>query len=133
MTVKNSIRNSLKVKQINNIVEIYNGQMQTILQHDFPRSKKINLTFLTIVKCLLKSTEVTIYGKQHKEHKLSVNLVLILLFLQCTLEEESCFLIMDSICDPVFIIQILDSICRFHILGRPIFYRLNRMNIKVQL
>ena len=38
MTVKNSIRNSLKVNQINNIVEIYNGQMQSILQHDFPFS-----------------------------------------------------------------------------------------------
>ena len=37
-----------------------------------------------------------------------------------TFEEQSC-LILDSISNPVFIIQILDSICRFHILGLPDF------------
>ena len=33
-----------------------------------------------------------------------------------TFEEQSC-LILDSISNPVFIIQILHFICRFHILG----------------
>ena len=33
-----------------------------------------------------------------------------------TFEEQSC-LILDSISNPVFIIQMLDFICRFHILG----------------
>ena len=35
-------------------------------------------------------------------------------------EEQSC-LILDSISNSVFMIQILDSIFRFHILGLPIF------------
>ena len=35
-----------------------------------------------------------------------------------TFEEQSC-LILDSISNPVFIIQILDFICRFHSLGLP--------------
>ena len=37
-----------------------------------------------------------------------------------TFEEQSC-LILDSISNPVFIIQILDFNCRFHILGLPDF------------
>ena len=37
-----------------------------------------------------------------------------------TFEEQSC-LILDSTSNPVFIIQILDFICRFHILGLPDF------------
>ena len=37
-----------------------------------------------------------------------------------TFEEQSC-LILDSIFSPLFMTQILDSMCRFHILGLPIF------------
>ena len=36
-------------------------------------------------------------------------------------EEQSC-LILDSIFNPLFKLQILDSICRFYVLGLPIFY-----------
>ena len=38
-----------------------------------------------------------------------------------TFEEQSC-LILDSIFNPLFKLQILDSICRFHILWLPVFY-----------
>ena len=37
-----------------------------------------------------------------------------------TFEEQFCFILV-SISNPVFIIQILDLICRFHILGLPDF------------
>ena len=57
---------------------------------------------------------MTIHGqkKKHKEHKWSLNLVFF------SFEEQSC-LILDSISNPVFIIQILDFNCRFLILGLP--------------
>ena len=45
-----------------------------------------------------------------------------------TFEEQFC-LILDSIFNPLFMIQILDSMCRFHILGLPFFFILNGMNI----
>ena len=45
-----------------------------------------------------------------------------------TFEEQSC-LILDSISNPVFMIQILDFICRFHILGLLDLYGLKWMNI----
>ena len=47
--------------------------------------------------------------RTHMESELSVLIIF-------TFEEQSC-LILASISNPVFIIQILEFICRFHILG----------------
>ena len=60
-----------------------------------------------------------IYTKQHKitKTKMESEISVLIIF---TFEEQSC-LILDSIFNPLFMIQILDSMCRFHILGLPIF------------
>ena len=50
---------------------------------------------------------------QRKQIKMESELSVLIIF---TFEEQSC-LILDSISNPVFMIQILDFICRFHILG----------------
>ena len=55
---------------------------------------------------------------QRKKIKIECKLSVLFIF---AFEEQSC-LILDSIFNPLFTLQILDSICRFHILGLPIFY-----------
>ena len=55
---------------------------------------------------------------QRKKIKMESELSVLIIF---TFEEQSC-LILDSIFNPLFKLQILDSICRFYILGLPNFY-----------
>ena len=54
---------------------------------------------------------------QRTKTKMESEISVLIIF---TFEEQSC-LILDSIFNPLFMIQILDSMCRFHILGLPIF------------
>ena len=61
-----------------------------------------------------KKTTHTHTQRTQMESELSVVII-------STFEEQSC-LILGSISNPVFIIQILDFICRFHILGLLDFF-----------
>ena len=61
---------------------------------------------------------------QRKKIKIESKLSALFIF---AFEEQSC-LILDSIFNPLFTLQILDSICRFHSLG-CLFFILNWMNI----
>ena len=74
------------------------------LYKNSPKVKQIN----SIVKIYQYFNGQTTQRTQ-MESELSVLIIF-------TFEEQSC-LILDSISNPVFIIQILHFICRFHILG----------------
>ena len=70
---------------------------------------------MLIVKHRGDSSKLT---TQRKTIKMQSQLSVLIIF---TFEEQSC-LILDSIFNPLFKLQILDSICRFHILWLPVFY-----------